>query len=253
MGQAAEGADQIRRPGEIKFPSRDEKEWPLARTEWTKLYLDPEAKALTREPPKKTATLTYEAMGEGVDVSDRAVCGGDRDHRPVSAEDRAVVGDERCRCIPCSSGFRPEGQRGRLLRRPRSDIRRSRKGGCAPRIASSIRREVNAYRPYHTHDEIRPLKPGEPADLDIEIWPTCIVIPKGYRLALTIRGKDYEYEGPLSDFAKTFHYAKRGVGPFQHADPDDRPKDIFGGQVTLHSGGARDSYVLVPIVPPRAG
>jgi hypothetical protein len=37
--------------------------------------------------------------------------------------------------------------------------------------------------------------------------------------------------GPLSDFAKTFHYARRGVGPSQRADPDDRPD--FGGQATL--------------------
>ncbi|GAI25438.1 unnamed protein product, partial [marine sediment metagenome] len=51
------------------------------------------------------------------------------------------------------------------------------------------------YRPYHTHDEKQPLKPGQMVELDIEIWPTCIVVPKGYRIALTIRGKDYECEG----------------------------------------------------------
>jgi len=32
-------------------------------------------------------------------------------------------------------------------------------------------------------------------ELDIEIWPTCIVVPAGYRIALTIRGKDYEHGG----------------------------------------------------------
>ena len=51
------------------------------------------------------------------------------------------------------------------------------------------------YRPWHTHDEEWPLKPGEPVELDIEIWPTCIVVPPGYRLALTVRGKDYEVDG----------------------------------------------------------
>jgi predicted acyl esterase len=108
------------------------------------------------------------------------------------------------------------------------------------------------YRPYHSHDEYQPLAPAEVYELMVEIWPTCIVAPKGYRLALQIRGKDYEYQGSLSDFAKTFHYAHRGVGPFQHADPDDRPKEVFGGEVTLYSGGARESYVMLPIVPPRA-
>ena len=28
------------------------------------------------------------------------------------------------------------------------------------------------YRPWHTHDEEWPLTPGEPVELDIEIWPT---------------------------------------------------------------------------------
>ena len=34
-----------------------------------------------------------------------------------------------------------------------------------------------------------------------------------------------------------------------HADPDDRPADVFGGTVTLHAGGARESYLLLPIIP----
>ena len=51
------------------------------------------------------------------------------------------------------------------------------------------------YRPWHTHDEEWPLTPGEPVELDIEIWPTSIVVPPGYRIALTVRGKDYEYDG----------------------------------------------------------
>ncbi len=36
---------------------------------------------------------------------------------------------------------------------------------------------------------------GEPVELDIEIWPTSIVVPKGYMLALSVRGKDYEVDG----------------------------------------------------------
>ena len=32
-------------------------------------------------------------------------------------------------------------------------------------------------------------------------------------------------------------------------DPDKRPKDVFGGKVTLHAGGGRESYLLLPIIP----
>ena len=51
------------------------------------------------------------------------------------------------------------------------------------------------YRPYHTHDEEQKLKKGEVVECDVEVWPTCIVVPAGYRLALSVRGKDYVYPG----------------------------------------------------------
>ena len=35
------------------------------------------------------------------------------------------------------------------------------------------------YRPYHTHDELQPLEPGVVYELDVEIWPSSIVIPAG--------------------------------------------------------------------------
>ena len=40
--------------------------------------------------------------------------------------------------------------------------------------------------------------------------------------ALTIRGKDYEYDGELSEFGKKFHYGTRGTGGMTHNDPDRR-------------------------------
>src|SRR3989304_9222937 len=52
------------------------------------------------------------------------------------------------------------------------------------------------YRPYHTHHEQWPLAPGEGVELEIEIWPTCVVVPPGYRIGLTVRGRDYEDPGP---------------------------------------------------------
>jgi len=66
---------------------------------------------------------------------------------------------------------------------------------------------------------------------------------------LTVRGKDYEYEGELSEFGRKFHYATRGTGGMTHSDPDSRPGDVFGGKVTLFTGGARGSFLLLPIIP----
>jgi predicted acyl esterase len=95
---------------------------------------------------------------------------------------------------------------------------------------------------------VEPLTPGEVYELDVEIWPTCIVVPTGYRIALTVRGKDYEYPGE-GVWLATFVNELKGCGPFLHDDPRDRPPAIFGGKNTLYAGGDRAAYVLLPIIP----
>src|ERR1700730_3798470 len=55
----------IRRPGE-QFSLRAENEWPLARTQWTKFYLDPADRSLSKDQPKDTATLSYATTGDGL-------------------------------------------------------------------------------------------------------------------------------------------------------------------------------------------
>ncbi|MGH9089151.1 MAG: CocE/NonD family hydrolase, partial [Acidimicrobiales bacterium] len=57
----------VRHPGE-RFVPRDESEWPLARTEWTTVYLDAAGKVLAPGVPEP-ASVTYEALGDGVDFA----------------------------------------------------------------------------------------------------------------------------------------------------------------------------------------
>jgi predicted acyl esterase len=104
------------------------------------------------------------------------------------------------------------------------------------------------YRPFHAHEEVWPLTPGEPVELDIELWPTCIVVPPGYRLALTIRGHDYEYGGN-SVVAPHVPYPLRGVGPFTHNEPRNRPTEVFGGINTLYFAENRRPWLMLPIIP----
>ena len=108
------------------------------------------------------------------------------------------------------------------------------------------------YRPYHTHDEKQPLRPGEIVELDVEIWPTSVVVPAGYRIGLTVRGKDYEYQGPSGGRLANFKNELKGCGPFLHDDPRDRPPKIFGGKIALHFGAGREAHLLLPIIPGRA-
>ena len=107
------------------------------------------------------------------------------------------------------------------------------------------------YRPFHTHDEKQPLTPGEVYELDVEIWPLSIVVPAGYRIGLSLRGRDYVYPGFEHTAPRIVGRVYSGVGPFRHIDRRDRPAGIFGGKVTLHTGPDRPSHVLLPIVPAK--
>jgi predicted acyl esterase len=107
------------------------------------------------------------------------------------------------------------------------------------------------FRPYHTHDEKQPLKPGQVYELDIEIVPTCIVVPKGCRVGLSVRGRDYVYPGGSGGKLSNMKNEFTGCGPFLHDDPRDRPVAIYGGKTTIHLGGGRDNFLLLPIIPDR--
>ena len=107
------------------------------------------------------------------------------------------------------------------------------------------------YRPYHTHDEKQPLKPGQVYELEIEIVPTSIVVPKGYRVGLSVRGRDYVYPGGSGGKLSNMKNEFTGCGPFLHDDPRDRPVAIYGGKTTIHLGGGRDNFVLLPVIPEK--
>src|SRR5262249_8211303 len=90
-------------------------------------------------------------------------------------------------------------------------------------------------------------------EVDVEVWPTCIVLPKGYRLALSVRGTDYVFPGEPGAGLETLGKVWTGVGPFTHNDPRDRPPAIFGGDVTLHAGPDRGARGLLLITPKNKG
>src|SRR5689334_2008546 len=55
----------VRHPGE-KFVLRSENEWPLARTRWTKYFLQPEQYGLSPDAPAAETMLSYETTGDGL-------------------------------------------------------------------------------------------------------------------------------------------------------------------------------------------
>ncbi|MGE5047825.1 MAG: CocE/NonD family hydrolase [Deltaproteobacteria bacterium] len=239
---------QIRHPGE-KFVRRDENEWPLARTRWTKLFLDAASQALSREPAG-AGSIRYAALGDGVTFLS-----------PRLEEEVEITGPIAARLY--ASSETNDADLFVIFRAFDANLREvTFQGALDPHtplaqgwLRASHRKLDPAltrpWRPYHAHDEIQPLTPGAVYELDVELWPTCIVLPAGYRLGLTVRGRDYEYPGGAGAGLGTFAPSFTGVGPFKHDDARDRPPEIFGGKVTLHCGPERPSHVLLPVIPQR--
>ena len=240
----------IRHPGE-KFVLRAENEWPLARTQWTRYYLDPQSMNLAPSEPGPSDPVTYDAMGDGLLF-----------RTPPLAAPLEITGPSAAKLTLSSETtdadvflvlrvFDPQGKEVTFIgaNDPQTPV--------AQGWLRASHRKLDPdrslpHRPYHNHDELWPLDPGAPVDLDVEIWPTCIVVPEGYILGLHLRGCDYAGDGdPLE--LPSVKYTLTGVGPFLHEHPEDRPPDIFHKTYTLHFDDGKLPYVLLPVIPPALG
>ena len=220
---------------------RYEDAWPIFRTHWTKFYLDPAGLALSPELPVWSQSLEYAALENGATF------------RIILHEDTEITGPCAAKLFVASSTndadlfltlrvFDLEGRE--VTFQGANDAHTPMAHGW---LRASHRKldvgQTKPYQPRHTHDAPEPLQPGTVCELDVEIWPTSIVIPRGYTLALTVEGKDYVYDPAQSKTKNWFSSTS------QHDDPLDRPADVFGGTVTLYGGGQHPAYLLLPIVP----
>ncbi len=237
---------QVRHPGE-RFVERRENEWPLARTRWTKYHLDARDLTLSTEAPEAPGSVTYAGLGDGATFLLPPVQEETELTGPLAAKLFVSSATEDADLFLVVRVFGPDLKEvvfhGALD--PHTPIAQ----GWLRASHRKLDKELSLpYRPYHTHDDIEPLAPGEVYELDVEIWPTCIVVPPGHRIALTVRGKDYVYPGDVSDTGEKLAGVWNGVGPFKHDDPRDRPAEVFGGDVTVHTGPDRPSYLLLPVI-----
>ncbi len=237
---------QVRR-ADGSFEQRAENEWPLARTEWTRFHLDLEGRQLAPQPDLTERSVTFDALGDGVEF-----------WTPPFEQDLELTGPAAAKLTIASSTadadifltLRVTDPDGRDV----TFISGQDPHGCvgfgwlrASQRKTDPERSV-PHRPWHTHDEEQPLTPGEPVGLDVEIWPTSVIIPAGYRLGVAVQGRDFELPGD-GPWPSAFGVTMRGNGIFVHDEPADRPPEIFGGATTLISGGPRPSYLLLPVVP----
>ena len=240
---------QVRHPGE-KFVERAENEWPIARTQWTKLFLHKEGHLLGAAAPAEAGTATYAGLGDGVTFVSPPLKRETEITGPLASRLWVSSATEDADLFLVLRVFTPDFKevtfQGALD--PKTPVAQ---GWLRASHRKLDEKRTLPFRPYHTHDEAQPLTPGEIYELDVEIWPTCVVVPRGYRLALSVRGCDYVYPGGVAQGLPNMPAVFSGVGPFRHNDPLDRPPEVFGGDVTIHTGPEYPSHVLLPIIPPK--
>jgi predicted acyl esterase len=233
-----------------KFVPRAESEWPLKRTRWTKFYLDPSAMTLTTKRLSGAAQLKFAAMNDGLTFL-----------TPPLAKETEITGPSALKLFASSSTSDADffivlrvftGDLKEIVFQGAIDPHTPIGQGWLRASHRKLDKKLSKpYRPYHAHDEKQPLKKNQVVELDIEIWPTSIVVPAGYRVGLSIRGKDYEYGGASGGKLSNFKNELKGCGPFLHDDPRDRPPAIFSGITSLHFGHGKAPYLLLPIIPPK--
>jgi len=224
----------IRERGD-KFVWRYEYEWPLARTQWTEYYLDAENQTLAKEKPGGSGQVSFSAEPDAEDTNARFST------LPFGQETE-ITGPVKLK-VWVSSSIDDADLFVILYHMDVNNEEITYMGSVGQDIAAAYgwqrvsHRKLDLekstpYRPFHTHDELQKVEPGEMVPVEIEIWPTNIVFQKGQKLVLEVGSRD-----------------DPKVFPFTHTDPDDR---IQSGTVTIYSGDNYDSHLLLPIIPTRA-
>jgi predicted acyl esterase len=236
----------VRHPGE-KFNIRHETEWPIPRTNWTKMHLLPNHK-LSQTHESKEAAVEFEALSDGLTFLSDPMEAETEITGPVSAKLSISSSTTDADLFLVLRVFSPDLKE--VVFQGALDTHTPIGQGWLRASHRKLDKNLSLpYRPYHSHDEKQVLKPGQVYELDVEIVPTSIVIPKGFYIALSIRGKDYVYPGGSGGRLSNMKNEFTGCGPFLHDDSRDRPISIYGGNTKIHWGDGCDNHVLLPIIP----
>ena len=245
------------RRGRDEIEWRQEHEWPLARTRWTRLYFDlsPPAPSMAANAgylvstnPDETFSRTYPSnslgsMGSTSAASSQVMGGGIKPGMGIALETPPLSNDVEV-TGPLAASFWVSSATEdmdlfltlRNFDAEGSEVLETGQQGTPVPVAKGwlrvSHRELDPemslpYRPYHKHQRRLFLKPGEIVKVDVEIWPTSMVFKKGHRIRLDIQPRD----GVGSQ--SYMHY---------HADYNT-------GTNTIYAGGERESYLLLPIIP----
>jgi len=242
-------AVQVRHPDST--PWRQESTWPLPQSQWTRYYLIAAEGKMGPEQSGSPATeKSYEAMGDGLSFTTKPFAEDMEFTGPVNLKLWVKSSTKDMDVFAALHLIDPEGHEITFT------------GNTDPRVPvvqgflRVARRDVDPTKSsdhyaYHTQIKTEPMTPGELYEVDVDFaWPTSIVVPKGYRLALSLQGKDWQYR-PNASIVRSKDYDlpfSDNPGLFFAAHPNRDPA-LYGGTNTVATGEGHASYLLLPLIP----
>ncbi|MFG2674737.1 CocE/NonD family hydrolase [Streptomyces sp. NPDC048445] len=207
--------------------NRPEEEFPLARTQYEKLYLDASDGSLSTEPAPDEAHVVYDAA-KGVATFDMAfpeqteITGYLTLHLGVEAR-----GNDDLDLFVNIQKLSTDGQ---WL--PTSVLGQPHPGAWGKLRVSRRALDPARSTPWHpvlAHSGEEKLKPGQIVPVDIPIWPTSRIWHAGQRIRVQVAG----------------HYIREGwFEPLSW-------ETCNTGEHVLHTGGRHQSYLQIPVIPPK--
>lgn len=230
-----------------KFEVRTEQEWPIARTQWTRAYLDAKEKKLSEYAPSTESTSAFQA-GTTAANFDMTFDNSVELTGPLAARLWIASSTTDADLFATLQIFDEHGKEVTFLG-ANDEAAPIAQGWLRASHRKLDQVRSKPYQPWHAHDEVQKLNPGEFYAVDVEFWPTSITVHPGYRLTLRVEGRDFQR--PLADGTPAASPVYRGSGIFLHTDPYDRPMPEFGGVTTIATGPQHESYLTLPVVPKK--
>ena len=229
----------VRAPGDGIHRIISGAQWPLEGTHFTRYYLDPAGHALQRPAPAKSTSASYQGLGPGLTFTTGPLAEPLEFAGPIKLRLWVASSTDDLDIFATLRAFDADGieQTFFAATEPFSPVSQGWLRASHRKLDPARTTED---QPYHAHDELQLLAPGDRYMLDVEIWPASMYLPAGYRLDLTIEGKDFERPGSVG--------GRKGSGPFTHTDPKDRDPNRYDGVNTLYFGGENAAYLLLPVL-----
>lgn len=219
--------------GDRSFPTREAHAWPLPNTKYAPYYLSEDGSLVTDKSKIKAGKLSYAAKGngdgdDGITFSIKAENDVEIAGHPTL---RLIVNVEEDGNIPSDIDLfvtlRHLDTNGQEIfyTGTAGDPCPVTKGwlrGSVRKVNPERSTEYLPYREYLSTD-VAPLKTGAKVAVDVEIWPTSVVVPAGNTIQLQIGPKD-----------------QQGAAVFTHASPVDRSPEKFAGRNSISTGAQTD-------------